>query len=91
MTPKWAKIEPCSDHGCIFLAGQRRKGMGTNGGCKCVRNRPVETERFIRQQSQVIKHMLQAAASTERPAYDEQQRRIMQLEDEIAKLKGRPQ
>jgi hypothetical protein len=53
------KIEPCSDHGCIFLAGIRRKGMGTNGGCKCVRNRPIETERFVRMQSQTILALLQ--------------------------------
>ena len=79
------KIEPCSDHNCVFLAGQRRKGMGTNGGCHCVRYRPIDAERFIRQQSQVIQHMLQAAASAERPAYDEQQRKIMQLEEQLSK------
>ena len=37
----------CSDHHCVMLLGQRRIGMGTNGGCKCMFDR-VKASRFGR-------------------------------------------
>lgn len=29
-------FDGCTDHGCV-IAG-KREGMGTNGGCRCLRN-----------------------------------------------------
>jgi len=47
----------CSDHNCIFLR-RPRAGMGTNGGCRCVRTRPTrDIERLIRAQKDEIKKL----------------------------------
>lgn len=39
-------ITPCSNGDCIFRV-EPCKGMHTNGNCKCVRNKPHQTVRFI--------------------------------------------
>lgn len=48
-------IDPCTDHGCIFRTSPS-KGMGTNGGCRCIRNRPHLAERVLRRLQQLTEY-----------------------------------
>ena len=35
MTDHAHQFHGCIDHGCIYLEGKPRRGIGTNGGCRC--------------------------------------------------------
>lgn len=46
---------PCSDLNCII---QRRRGAGTNGGCKCLQDRPRDVRTALRAYRDFAENML---------------------------------
>ena len=52
-----ADIQACTDHGCIY---GHPGGMGTNGGCKCLYELPLDKRRRAEQNIRALRAQLTA-------------------------------
>lgn len=58
-------VEPCCDNSCIF---GRRGGMGTNGGCRCLKNlrdmSSTEVSRLVQAMAVVLREYAEDVADS---------------------------